>query len=124
MYYDARQYKEAIDYYERALEGDPNNTNIRTDLGTAYWYIGDADHALAEFDRVLRREPTKANALFNRGIVKWQGKMDVKGAVADWEALLKADPNYRERPQVEQMLAQAKKHLNIKPGEKTSQPAM
>lgn len=124
VYYDAQQYKEAIGYYVRALEGDPNNTNIRTDLGTAYWYLGDADHALADFDRVLRQEPTKANALFNRGIVKWQGKMDVKGAVADWEALLKADPNYGERPKVEQMLAQAKKHLSIKPGEKTSQPAM
>jgi len=124
IYYDAHQFKEAVDYYVRALQGDPNNTNIRTDLGTSYWYLGDADHAIAELDRVLQQEPTKTNALFNRGVVKWQGKMDVKGAVADWEALLKADPNYRERPKVEQMLAQAKKHLNIKPGEKTSQPAM
>ena len=124
VYYDAQQYKEAIDYYVRSLEGDPNNTNIRTDLGTAYWYVGDADHALTEFDRVLRQEPSKANALFNRGVVRWQGRMDVKGAVSDWEALLKADPNYRDRPKVEQMLAQAKKHLNVKPGEKTSQPAM
>jgi len=37
---------------------------------------------------------------------------------------IKADPNYPERPKVEQMLAQAKKHLNIKPSEKTLQPAM
>jgi tetratricopeptide (TPR) repeat protein len=124
VYYDAQQYKQAVDYYSRALDGDPNNTNVRTDLGTAYWYVGDSDHAIAEFDRVLRQEPTKGNALFNRGVVKWQGKMDIKGAVADWEALLKADPNYRERAKVEEMLAQAKKHLNIKPGEKTSQPAM
>ncbi len=124
VYYDAQQFKDAIAYYQRALESDPNNTNIRTDLGTAFWYVGEADRAVAEFDRVLRQDPTKANALFNRGVVKWQGKMDIKGAVADWEALLKADPNYPERPKVEQMLAEAKKHLNIKPGEKTNRPAM
>jgi len=124
IYYDAQQFKDAIDYYTRALEADPRNTDVRTDLGTAFWYLGDADRALAEFDRVLRQDPTKGNALFNRGMVRWQGKMDVKGAVSDWETLLKADPNYRDRPKVEQMLAQAKKHLNVKPGEKTSQPAM
>lgn len=124
VYYDAQQFKDAIDYYTRALEGDPKNTDVRTDMATAFWYLGDADRALAEFDRVLRQEPTKGNALFNRGMVKWQGKMDVKGAVSDWETLLKADPNYRDRSKVEQMLAQAKKHLNVKPGEKTSQPVM
>ncbi len=124
VYYDAQQFKNAIDYYARALAGDPNNTDVRTDMATAFWYAGDADRALAEFDRVLRQDPTKGNALFNRGMVRWQGKMDVKGAVSDWETLLKVDPNYRDRPKVEQMLAQAKKHLNVKPGEKTSQPVM
>jgi len=124
IYYDAQQFKDAIDYYTRALQSDPGNTNIRTDMGTAYWYLGDADRAIAEFDRVLKKEPNKINALFNRGIVRWQAKMDIKGAVADWEALLKADPNYPQRPAVEQLIAQAKQHSTIKPGEKTSKPAM
>lgn len=124
IYYDAQQFKEATDYYARALEADPKNTDVRTDMATAYWFLGDADRALAEFDRVLKEQPNKANALLNRGIVRWQGKMDVKGAVADWESLLKADPNFSQRSNVEQLIAQAKKHSNIKPGEKTSKPAM
>lgn len=124
IYYDAQQFKEAIAYYTHALEGTPSDTNVRTDMATAYWYLGDADRALTEFDRVLKQEPRKTNALFNRGIVRWQGKMDVKGALADWEALLKTDPNYPERPKVEQMMAQARQHANIKPGQKTSKPAM
>ena len=124
IYYDAQQFKDAIDYYTRALQGDPGNTNIRTDMATAYWYLGDPDRAITEFDKVLKKEPNKTNALFNRGIVRWQGKMDIKGAVADWEALLKANPNYPQRPAVEQLIAQAKQHSNIKPGEKTSRPAM
>ena len=124
IYYDARQFKEAADYYARALEGDPKNTDVRTDMATAYWYLGDADRALTEFDRVLKQQPNKANALLNRGIVRWQGKMDVKGAVADWESLLKTDPIFAQRSNVEQLIAQAKKHSNIKPGEKTPKPAM
>jgi len=124
IYYYAQQFKEATDYYARALEADPKNTDVRTDMATAYWYLGEADRALTEFDRVLKQQPDKANALLNRGIVRWQGKMDVKGAVADWESLLKADPNFSQRSNVEQLIAQAKKHSNIKPGEKTSKPAM
>jgi cytochrome c-type biogenesis protein CcmH/NrfG len=82
------------------------------------------NRALTEFDRVLKQEPNKANALLNRGIVRWQGRMDVKGAVADWESLLKADPNFPQRSKVEQLIAEAKKHSNIKPGEKSPKTAM
>ena len=124
IYYDAQQFKEATNYYARVLEADPKNADVRTDMGTAYWYLGDADRALTEFDRVLKQQPNKANALLNRGIVRWQGKMDVNGAVADWESLLKADPTFPQRSNVEQLIAQAKKHSNIKPGEKTAKPAM
>jgi len=124
IYYDAQQFKDAIEYYTRALQADPGNANIRTDMATAYWYLGDPDRAISEFDQVLKKEPNKTNALFNRGIVRWQGKMDIKGAVSDWEALLKADPNYPQRPAVEQLIAQAKQHSNVKPGEKPSRPAM
>ena len=124
LYYDAQLFQDAIDYYTRSLQADPKNTNIRTDMATAYWYLGDPDRALTEYDRILKQEPNKINALLNRGVVRWQGKMDVKGAVADWETLLKADPSYPERPKVEQLIAQAKQHANIKPGEKTSKPAM
>ena len=124
IYYDTQQFKDAVNYYNRALQRDPSNTNVRTDMATAYWYLGDPDRAITEFDRVLKKEPNKTNALYNRGLVRWQGKMDIKGAVADWEALLKADPQSPQRPAVEQLIAQAKQHANIKPGEKASKPAM
>src|SRR5512146_1053906 len=37
IYYDTQQYKDAIDYYQRALNTETANTNVRTDLATAYW---------------------------------------------------------------------------------------
>jgi cytochrome c-type biogenesis protein CcmH/NrfG len=117
-YYDAQQYPVAVGYYGRALEIKPSDADVRTDMATAYWYMGDTDRAIAEFNKSLGYEPNKANTLFNLGLVKWRGKMDVNGAVADWEKLLATNPNYEGKDKVEQLIAEAKKHSGVKPGTK------
>jgi cytochrome c-type biogenesis protein CcmH/NrfG len=124
IYYDAQVFPVAIDYYQKALAQDPKNAAVRTDMGTAMFYTSDFDHAISAFDQALQDDPKNGNALFNRGIAKWQGKMDVKGAVADWEKLLKENPNYEQADKVKMYIAQAKKHADIKPGQKTEKPAM
>ena len=118
FYYDAQQFPIAVDYYGRALKAKPADAGVRTDMATAYWYMGNADTAIAEFNKSLTYEPNKANTLFNLGLVKWQGKMDINGAVSDWEKLLATNPNYEGKDKVEQMIAQAKKHSAVKPGTK------
>jgi cytochrome c-type biogenesis protein CcmH/NrfG len=124
LYYDAQQFNDAVSYYERALKLRPANTAVRTDMGTAFWYLGDADRAIREFRTVLKTEPTKADTLLNLGIVEWQGKMDGGSAIAAWQKLLDSNPKYENRDQVQQMIAEARKHANIKPGTKTSKPVM
>lgn len=109
IYYDAKQYRVAIDYYERSLKSQPANNSVRTDLGTAYWYAGDADTAIAQFNKVLSSEPNKADTLFNLGIVKWQGKKDAQGAIAAWQKLLDTNPGYANKENVLQLIAQAQK---------------
>ncbi|MGB8260186.1 MAG: tetratricopeptide repeat protein, partial [Terracidiphilus sp.] len=108
IYYDAQQYPVAIDYYERALKVNPSNVSVRTDLGTAYWYTGKADAALAEFDKALGYAPTNPNTLFNRGLVRWKAKGNIDGALADWQKLLAANPNYDGNAQVRQYMEQAR----------------
>jgi tetratricopeptide (TPR) repeat protein len=120
FYYDAQQFPIAIDYYGRALKAKPSDAAIRTDMATADWYMGNADAAIAEFNKALTYEPNKANTLFNLGLVKWQGKMDINGAVADWKKLLATNPNYEGKDKVEQMIAEAKKHSGVKPGTKAN----
>jgi tetratricopeptide (TPR) repeat protein len=124
LYYDAQQYREAIDYYQRALTLQPNNADVRTDMGTAFFYLGESDRALKEFDVALKASPNHANTLFNMGMVKWQGKMDVKGAVAAWQKLLDTNPTYPNRDKVQNLIKQAQQHSNVKPGQKTDKPAM
>jgi len=107
IYYDAQQYSMAVDYYGRVLKAKPADAAVRTDMGTALWYTGNVDAALLQFDTALSFEPNNANTLFNRGVVRWQGKQDAAGAIADWEKLLASDPSYPGRSQVEQLIAQA-----------------
>jgi tetratricopeptide (TPR) repeat protein len=107
IYYDAKQYPAAIEYYERSLKVQPSDTSARTDLGTAYWYTGNADTAIAQFNKSLTYDEKKADTLFNLGIVKWQGKKDGPGAVAAWKKLLETNPAYPDKEAVLQRMAQA-----------------
>lgn len=116
IYYDAKQYTVAIKYYEQALKINPSNTSVRTDMGTAYWYTGDADAAISEFDRALAEKPDNANTLFNRGLVKWEGKMDADGALADWKKLLATSPNYQSKDEVLKLMDEIKKHQSGQAG--------
>jgi cytochrome c-type biogenesis protein CcmH/NrfG len=116
VYYDVQSYSMAIDYYQRSLELQPANAAVRTDLATAYWYVGNPDTAVKEFNKALSYEPNKANTLFNLGVVQWQGKMDIKEAVASWRKLLATNPNYEGKDKVLELIAQAEKHSSVKPG--------
>ena len=123
IYYDTQQFQEAINYYDRSLNADPKNADVRTDRGTAYFYLGDADRAISELENVVKTDPGHAQTMFNLGMIKWQAKGDAKGAVQSWEQLLKTVPNYPERAKVEQLIARAKQHTKIPPGTKTDKPA-
>jgi tetratricopeptide (TPR) repeat protein len=115
LYYDAQQYPIAVDYYGRALSTKPTDADVRTDMATAYWYLGNADMAITEFNKALTYAPNNPNTLFNRGLVKWQGKKDGAGAVADWEKLLAANPNYEGKDKVKQMISEAKTNRGVNP---------
>jgi len=114
IYYDGQLYPQAIEYYERALKIRPNDADVITDMGTAYWYTNDADRALAEFQRSLKIRPDHPGTLFNLGIVRWQGKNDPAGAEAAWEELLKRNPSYPQKQQVEEIIGKARQHASGK----------
>jgi len=108
IYYDAHQYPVAIGYYGRALHVRPSDAAVRTDMGTAYWFMGNADTAISEFNNALTDSPNNPNTLFNRGLVKWKGKSDPAGAIADWQKLLALNPRYEAKNKVEQMIGEAR----------------
>jgi cytochrome c-type biogenesis protein CcmH/NrfG len=119
IYYDAQQYTASVDYYLRALKVKPADAAVRTDMATAYWYMGNPDLAIAEFNKALSFAPDNPNTLFNRGLVKWKGKNDAAGALADWGKLLATDPAYDQKDKVLQMIAEAKRQQASMAGSNT-----
>jgi len=114
LYYDAQQYSVAVDFYTRALQFRPADASARTDMATAYWYLGNADEAISQFNKALETSPTNPNTLFNLGLVKWQGKHDSSGAIELWKKLLDANPNYEQKEKVIQMLSDVEKQASTK----------
>src|SRR5271157_942882 len=108
IYEATHQFKEAEGYFEKSLKVDPKNVDVRTDLASCLYYNGDVDGALAQLQKALSYDPKHAGALMNIGIIKWQGKKDVSGAVAAWEKLLKLNPNFPQKDVIEHLITEAK----------------
>jgi cytochrome c-type biogenesis protein CcmH/NrfG len=93
LYHTTHRFKEAAGYYNQALEIDPKDVAVRTKLAASLYRSGDIDGAIAQLNNALTYDSNDANALFNLGMIKLQGKGDSKGAVAVWRQLLKSNPN-------------------------------
>src|SRR5208283_5179808 len=92
--YDQKQYSKAIEWYQRALELDPKNVNARTDLGTAYFYLGRPQDALREYDKSLAINPQHEPTMVNAIVVNLQGTHDLAAAQKAWDRLYKLNPNH------------------------------
>jgi len=112
LYRATHQFKEADGYYEKGLQVDPKNVNVRTDLASCLYYTGDIDGAVAQLQKSLTYDPKHAGTLMNLGIIEWKGKNDVNAAVAAWEKLLKLNPDFPQKEMVRHMIAEAKGLVN------------
>jgi cytochrome c-type biogenesis protein CcmH/NrfG len=92
IYKETHQFKEAGEYYDKALKIDPKNIAVRTEFASCLYYNGDVDEAIEQLNQSLRYNPKDPNSLFNLGVMKWQGKQDAAGALAAWQELLKSNP--------------------------------
>lgn len=107
VYRSAHQFKEAQKYFEQSLAVDPKNADVRADMAACMYYEGDVDGSLAQLEKALTYNPKHAGALMNIGLILWQSKHDVPGAVASWEKLLKLNPDFPQKAKVQQMIEDA-----------------
>ncbi|MGB8888422.1 MAG: tetratricopeptide repeat protein [Candidatus Korobacteraceae bacterium] len=114
-YKAAHQFKDAITYFQKALDIDPKNVAIRDDMASCMYYSGDVDGALDQLTKSLTYDPKFPGTLMNIGIIKWQGKNDVKGAIASWETLLKLNPDFPQKEMIEHLITQAQQPQNTAP---------
>ena len=95
-YFDAEQWAEAIQWYERSLKIEPNNPDVSTDLGVSYYYTNRPDEAITQFDRSLAIDPTHTKTMLNKGIVLAFGKQDLAAAAEEWKKVVELAPDTPE----------------------------
>lgn len=96
IYHTTHQFKQAAEYYKKAVQADPKNIALRVKLASSLYRNGDPDEAIKQLNQALRYDPKDANALFDLGLIKLNGKQDGKGAMAAWQRLLKSNPQLTE----------------------------
>jgi cytochrome c-type biogenesis protein CcmH/NrfG len=110
-YLKAHQFTDAAIYFQKALQSDPRNFAVRADLASCLFYDGDADAALAQLQQNLSYDPKHAGTLLNMGIIEWKGKNEAAKAIATWQKLLKLNPNFERKEQVEHLIGAAKQEM-------------
>jgi tetratricopeptide (TPR) repeat protein len=111
LYYDAGQYEKAIGYYQKSLDLKPRDPNVETDLAACLHYIGQDDRALETLDKVLKYSPGFAQAMYNKGVILVSGKKSIESGIKVWEDLLRSNPNYPQRAELEQKINQLKSEI-------------
>lgn len=109
IYHSVNQFNEAVGYYSQAVLVDPRNPALRIKLASSLFRSGDVDGAITQLNQCLKFDPGNANALFDLGVIRLEGKKDAKGAAVAWRQLLKSNPDLlpERKAMVEKMLEQA-----------------
>jgi tetratricopeptide (TPR) repeat protein len=81
----------AIKELKAALRLDPKRTDVRTNLGMAYYFKGDLTLAAPEFRAVLRADPQRGDAAYGLGLVLRETG-DVDGAIAAFRTAAQNNP--------------------------------
>jgi cytochrome c-type biogenesis protein CcmH/NrfG len=106
IYYDLGRYQNALDAYEQSLKLKPQNPSVATDAATCYHNVGQDDKALELLDEVLQFSPGFSQALFNKGVILIKGKGNLAAGIAVWEELLRTNPDFSQRAELEEQIRQ------------------
>jgi len=104
IYFDAGRYPEAMKWYEEALELNPKDANVSTDLAICYYYTDQAERAIKQMSASLEMDPKHTKTWLNLGVVRAFGTQDLSGAAAAWEQVLKLAPGSEEATSAQRML--------------------
>ncbi len=87
-----KEWSKAVQFFEKSLKANPDNTNAYIGLSRAYTQLGELDKALQSADKALQLDSTNAISYGQRGLIKrMQGKSDE--ALQDFSNAIKRDPD-------------------------------
>ena len=86
-------FEQAIQYYDKAINLNPNYAIAYFYRGNAYGNKGELDQAIQDFTKAIDLNPNDAKAYNNRGIA-YGTKDDFDLAIQDFTKAIDLDPNY------------------------------
>jgi tetratricopeptide (TPR) repeat protein len=92
-YHNLKNYKKAIEDYNKGLEFDPENENIYNNRGIAKLALKDLQGAIDDYNQALKVNPKSTYALMNRSNAKIVSG-DIKGAIKDLNEVIVIRPHY------------------------------
>lgn len=114
--FDIQRFDKAKELYQQALEIDPKNVLVRTDLASCYRNLGDVEQAFQELHRVLAIDPKHETALYNLGVILLNERRDAQGAIATWEKLLSVHPRVEYAAELKKRIEELKAQPNSPKG--------
>lgn len=105
---DNGNYSEAIAAYQKALDLDPSNVDVRVDMGTCYRNIGQPDKAIEIYKKALEINPRHPNAWLNSGIVYYYDLHKNTEALQSFQKYLEVSPNSPNAATALQIIAKIK----------------
>jgi len=85
-------FRQALEGYKKVLDSNPHDAEALTQIGVILARGRHYDDALLAFDQALRVKPNDPKALFEKGLVFFQGKVEPREGVKVWEQLIKTAP--------------------------------
>ena len=93
IHYNRQTYKDAIHYYKRVLEIDPNFKNAINILGYSYANLGDYENALSTMKRYKDQAPDEPNPYDSMGEI-YSYKGDFKNAEKQFKKAIKLNDDF------------------------------
>lgn len=91
-YLEAKQPREAIDCFNKAILLDPKYALAHYNLGCATESLGDPEAAADCYEESLRLDPAYASTQFNLAGI-WQARGNYMRALQHWLTYIKLDPS-------------------------------
>ena len=94
IHYDNEELDRAIEYYNKAIEGDEQNAKAYSRLAMAYWEKDHIEKAILYYSRAIDIDPEYDIAHNNLGVIFLDGLGDSRRALAYFEKAVEINPNY------------------------------
>jgi tetratricopeptide (TPR) repeat protein len=93
LYFEAGRYAEAADAYEKLVEQNPKDANLRASLAGALGALGRLDDSLEQINAAIEMDPINPEAYHNRGVI-YERQERIEMAVKEYETALRYNPQY------------------------------